>query len=211
MHAYSRRRYTVLFFSLLVTLGAGPSLEARFPRHDPLVVLLTVNLVAALASVAYEGNLRLLYALGGSFIVARIVLKVLDVPGLLAFSEFLWVTAIVLVLATAVRRALRRGVVNRERIMAALDAYLLAGFLFAVAYTVVDKFSPGSFAGASPLTLSDAIYFSFVTIATVGFGDIRPAGELARGLALVEGVSGQMYLAVLVARLVSLYSQQQEG
>ena len=77
-----------------------------------------------------------------------------------------------------------------ERILAALDAYLLAGLLFGV--------------------LPRAIYFGFVTIATLGYGDVVPISEPARGLALVEGVSGQMYLAVLVARVVSLYSQQRE-
>ena len=58
------------------------------------------------------------------------------------------------------------------------------------------------------LTPQRAIYFSFVTQATLGYGDIAPLGEQVQGLAVAQGVGGQMYLVVLVARLVSLYSAQ---
>ena len=54
------------------------------------------------------------------------------------------------------------------------------------------------------------MYFSFVTLATLGYGDIVPRTDVARGLAIVEGVGGQLFLAVLVARLVSLYSRGKE-
>ena len=54
-----------------------------------------------------------------------------------------------------------------------------------------------------------AIYFSFVTLATLGYGDIVPRTDVARGLAIVEGVGGQLFLAVMVARLVSLYGRGQ--
>jgi len=108
------------------------------------------------------------------------------------------------------RRALRPGIVDRERILAALDGYLLAGFLFGVAYRALDQLWPGSFGGAKPVGLAQSIYFSFVTLATLGYGDVVPVSEPARGFAVVEGVSGQMYLAVLVARLVSLYSQARD-
>ena len=70
---------------------------------------------------------------------------------------------------------------------------------------------PGSFSlGADlPLTPPRAVYFSFVTQATLGYGDIAPISEHAQGVVIVQGVGGQMYLAVLVARLVSLYSAQE--
>jgi Ion channel len=98
--------------------------------------------------------------------------------------------------------------VDGERILAALDVYLLAGLAFAVGYWVLDQTWPASFGLASGrhLDLPGAIYFSFVTIATLGYGDIVPVSEAARGLAILEAVGGQMYLAVLVARLVTLYT-----
>ena len=111
------------------------------------------------------------------------------------------------------RHAFGRGAVDRERIFAALDAYLLAGFLFGVAYWTLERLWPGSFGGgaAGQFDFPHAIYFSFVTIATLGYGDVVPVSPPARGLAIVEGISGQMYLAVLVARLVSLYARDPDA
>ena len=210
--AYLRHRFAWLFASLLLTLGAGSTLQALTPRHNAMVLLLGVNLLAAIASVAHERDMRLPLSLGIGFVVTRGVLAVVGVPGMLAVSDGLWVVAIVLATVTSVRHALGRGTVNAERILAALDAYLLAGLLFGVAYWILDRAWPASFGGttAGDLDLPRAIYFSFVTIATLGYGDVVPVSEAARGLAMVEAVSGQMYLAVLVARLVTLYSQQRE-
>jgi hypothetical protein len=208
--AYRRRCFTGLFATLLLTLGAAPTLVAVVPRHNPLQVLLALNLAAAIASVAQQGHMRVPLLLGGGFIAARILLALLGVPALLAVSEGFWVTAVVLATAGAARHAFRGGgVVDRERIMAALDAYLLVGLVFGVAYTMLDRVWPASFGGAvvQPLTLPEAMYFSFVTIATLGYGDIVPLSAPARGLAVVEAVSGQLYLTVLVARLVGLYAR----
>jgi voltage-gated potassium channel Kch len=65
----------------------------------------------------------------------------------------------------------------------------------------------GSFTPAGDFSRVSAIYFSFVTLATLGYGDIVPRTDVARGLAIVEGVGGQLFLAVLVARLISLYAR----
>ncbi len=100
---------------------------------------------------------------------------------------------------------------NVEHISAALDAYLLAAIAFGVCYWLMEAVLPGSFSspGEAFLTPPRAIYFSFVTQATVGFGDIVPISDRAQGVVVVQGVCGQMYLAVLVARLVSLFSAQE--
>jgi len=101
--------------------------------------------------------MRLPLVFGAAFIVARGARAALGLPGMLALSEALWVMATTLVMATAVRHALRAGAVDRERILAALDAYLLAGLLFGVAYWVLDRTWPGSFGGAKPLGLAQSI------------------------------------------------------
>lgn len=210
--AYRHHRFAWLFASLLLTLGAGSTLDTLAPGYNPLQVLLALNLLAAIASVAHEGEMRVPILLGVGFVVARTLRAALGVPGMLPVSDALWVIAIVLATFTSLRHALGRGRVNAERILAALDAYLLAALLFGVAYSTLERLWPGSFSSAMPggFGLSRAIYFSIVTIATLGYGDVVPASEPARGLTMVEGVAGQMYLAVLVARLVSLYSQQRE-
>jgi hypothetical protein len=112
--------------------------------------------------------------------------------------------------AAALRFALRGRTVGSEQIYAALSAYLLAGIFFGVLYWVLEQVTPGSLsAGGDAATgvfrLMTAIYFSFVTLASLGYGDILPLSDPARGLAMLEVVGGQLYLAVMVARLVSAW------
>ncbi len=63
--------------------------------------------------------------------------------------------------------------------------------------------------GAQTFPLVDAVYFSFVTLTTVGYGDILPLSRILRSLAVVEAVIGQLYVAVMIARLVALYGDKQ--
>jgi ion channel len=208
--SYRRHRFAWLFFSLLLTVSAHPVLEVLVSGFNPLELLLAVNLAAAIASAARERWIRTLLLLGVAFVVTRGVRAVLGVEAMLPVSQVLWVAASLLATAATARHALRAKVVDAEHIFAALDVYLLAGLIFAVCYWLLDQTWPASFgaASASDLDLPRAIYFSFVTIATLGYGDVVPASDSARGLTILEAVGGQMYLAVLVARLVSLYSQQ---
>jgi hypothetical protein len=101
--------------------------------------------------------------------------------------------------------------VDAEHLYAALSAYLLAGIFFGLFYFALDQIEPGTFSGSGEFSRMSAFYFSFVTLATLGYGDIVPRTDVARGLAMVEGVGGQLFLAVMVARLVSLYTRGVES
>lgn len=89
--------------------------------------------------------------------------------------------------------------------------YLLLGITFGTLYDFVETISPGSFAYTVEIPGEDAIgwrqliYFSFMTLTTIGYGDIRPATSEAQSLAIVEGVVGVLYVAVLIARIVGIY------
>lgn len=92
---------------------------------------------------------------------------------------------------------------------AALDVYLLLGVIFAVFYTQVAFAHLSVFAPAQdPAGASSLYYFSFVTLTTVGFGDIVPATDWLRAVTVLEGLFGQIFLVVLVARLVGLQVSQ---
>jgi len=205
--AYRRHRFAILFFTLLATLAARGVFEVLAFHWNPLELLLAVNFVAA-ASAARESRGPLAFA--AVFLVARAAAEVLGIHAVLSLSEAAWVAGCLTATAVTVRHVMRPGVVDRERIFAALDAYILTGIVFGVCYFILDRAWPGSLRtpSASSLTVAEAIYFSFVTIATLGYGDIVPVSGPARGLAIVEAVGGQMYLAVLVARLVSLYVKE---
>lgn len=121
--------------------------------------------------------------------------------------------AVVGVLGTATLALLHRIAHHRVITMAtafgAVDAYVLLGLTFAAVYAAVEAFTGELFAGGEP-TGFETMYFSFITLTTVGYGDLTPASDLARSLAVVQALLGQVFLVVLVARTVSLIGQSRE-
>lgn len=107
---------------------------------------------------------------------------------------------------------LHSGRVTSDKIFAAICVYLLLGFVWTYAYALLDDMQPGSFADSTETGRTDDVahvsqlrYFSFATLTTLGYGDILPRSSTARTMAVLEAVMGQIYLAVLVARLVGLH------
>jgi hypothetical protein len=84
--------------------------------------------------------------------------------------------------------------------------YLLLGLMWASAYALLYQLHPDAFAGAlgAALIPQTWIYYSFVTLTTVGYGDITPVHPVARSLAIAEALTGQLYLAITLAHLVAL-------
>ena len=102
----------------------------------------------------------------------------------------------------------KSAVVNSEMIYAAILLYLLAALMWAFAYTFLELIDPASF--NIDLVRPEGYvlvfqYYSFVTITTLGYGDITPVSEVARALSVLEAVVGQLYLVVVVAWLVGMY------
>lgn len=102
--------------------------------------------------------------------------------------------------------------IDAESICAAISAYIMIGILWGMFYSLVELMQPGAFvftAGPSEsraMTPMNGIYFSFVTLATIGYGDIIPVSSTARMMAIMEATSGMFYVTVLISRLVSLYT-----
>jgi hypothetical protein len=143
--------------------------------------------------------------------IARPLSAWFDHPVLSAVTLGVWTSIGLFAAASALRFAMRAESVDAEHLYAALSAYLLAGVFFGLFYWALEQIGPGSFSVAGEFTRMSAVYFSFVTLATLGYGDIVPRTDVARGLAIVEGVGGQLFLAVMVARLVSLYTRGKEA
>ena len=113
-------------------------------------------------------------------------------------------------------RVLREGPVTAHRVAGAVAIYLVLGLIWANAYTIVFIHDPSSFDLGRPIEATDEfaeiqttvasrmIYFSFVTITTLGYGDVKPQSEAAETLAILEALTGQVYLVVILARMVSL-------
>ena len=204
---YLRHRYSILFYTLLLTMVAAPVLSA-LKLHGTLFE----SLVAAslLAAIIPAGPVRSRPILLVFLIVAWLARPLTDWLGhsvLSALTMGIWTVIGLLATVAALRFAMAATKVDAEHLYAALSAYLLAGTCFGLLYWVLEQIQSGTFAASGEFSQASAIYFSFVTLATLGYGDIAPRADVARGLAVVEGVGGQLFLAVLVARLVSLYSK----
>jgi len=125
-------------------------------------------------------------------------------------TEIVIVFSAVVSLATlacvVLAQVFRSGPVTRHRIMGAIAVYLLLGLAWGESYEALELMDPGSFALAPSMTLvpHNWMYFSFVTLTTVGYGDVTPVSSVARSLAFLQALTGQPYPAILPARLVAL-------
>jgi hypothetical protein len=109
-------------------------------------------------------------------------------------------------------RVLHHKRVTYETVLGALCTYVLLGLLFAFAYLALDAISDGPFFVQPGLHKeSEYLYFSFVTLTTLGFGDLSPAVGLPQALTALEALVGSVFLVTLVARLVTLWVRQDEG
>lgn len=211
------------------------SLTHRIPRSTALlVVLLFLILVSPLASHDrgwFLGELMFdAILLAGVYSVAdgkhrwpflsltTVTLAVrwgellLGVRGFNTGALLLTLVWLVYALAIIVAHLFRRRQVTVDTIVSAVVTYLLIAVAFMLVFQLLEIVSPGSLSGISDevrrnrASLVDALmYFSLVCLTTMGYGDIVPVSGFARPLAVLEGVIGQLYLAVMIARLVGLH------
>jgi Ion channel len=205
--AYVRHRYAFLFYTLLLTMIAVPVIEALQLRGSLVELFLAGNLLAAVIPLGSVRSRRGALAVTALIGLARPVTAWFDHPAVSAIALGAWTLMGLFAAAGALRFAMTAKHIDLEHLYAALSAYLLSGIFFGSFYWVLEQIRPGSFAVSETFTPMSAFYFSFVTLATLGYGDIVPKLDIARGLAVIEGVGGQLFLAVMVARLVSLYAR----
>jgi Ion channel len=141
--------------------------------------------------------------------LAVVVLLALTDSQVIRGLAALWLALVLLVTIVAVvRRILQHRVVGAETLLGAISAYVLLGLFFAALYEALDRLA------GDPLLANDVEatpatpqYFSFITMTTVGYGDIVAATSAGRAVAVVEALAGQVFLVTLVARLVALLGQ----
>ncbi|HKZ05937.1 MAG TPA: potassium channel family protein [Methylomirabilota bacterium] len=205
--AYGRRRYAILFYTLLLTVGAAPVLAALHFSTNGLQILLVLSLLTALLGVTGERWRMGLMVLAAVAVGLRAAPTAALGSGVASGALVVALILALLAAASALWFAMRTASVDAEHIYAALSVYLLAGLIFGVVHWTLEQTWPGSLvdtgaSGSGAFPLSTAIYYSFITLATLGYGDVVPRTEMARGLAVLEAIGGQLYVAVLIARLV---------
>ena len=178
-------------------------------RHWTHILLAAVLLLGAMA---IWGNLWLT-----DFFVAACIASIGARAGLLywgheefAYASHLFAAVAFTILCYLIgRRVFAPGRVNVHRIQGAVAVYLLAGMILSQVLALVSLSSPGAFLLLGHPASHEQIvpnlgYFSFVTITTLGFGDITPVHPLARSFTILGAVFGTLYPAILIGRLVSL-------
>jgi voltage-gated potassium channel len=215
---YLERRFSILLV-ILVVLIAGPPVLVGFGLYAEWFDWLTsLLLLAAILSLCLEYRQRLLvlllgvpcilFSLAGHALSGKVSAGMYFV-GHICQVLFLWGSAVLIVRSFLFSaRAL-----TFDSIFGAVCGYLFLGLGWAVLYSLVEGLQPGSFefsrslatAGEpSPPSMDILTYYSFVTLTTVGYGDVNPISPVTRTFSWIEAVTGQFYLTVVVAGLVSM-------
>jgi hypothetical protein len=174
-------------------------------------VLFSLLLVAGVLTVVQH---RALQWTAGMFVLLAIAVHwagvVFGTPGLFFWNAVLSLLVTLAFLLIVLWWVYREGPVTGHRVRGAVAAYLLLAYCFSTAYALTEYVHPGSFTlplgGAQGIQTRFALflYFSVVTLTTVGFGDIAAVHPVARSLVMVEALVGQLYPAILIARIVTL-------
>jgi voltage-gated potassium channel len=206
------KNFSWLLVALLVFLIGVPVLDATelFPPRLARALIVSWLLLVGVWSLRGFGRY---FKLGIGMAIAGVVLNALAVRSGASILGFAAYTALIGFLLVAIYCTLRQVIFDKEvsanRLLGAISLYLMLGVLWAAAYTVTELAAPGSFNGLTaehggPWN-SNWLYFSFVTMTTLGYGDLLPISTIARLLAYMQAVFGQLYIAILVAGLVSAY------
>jgi len=211
------RRFSAvqLLMAIVLWIVATPFIDS-LPYGDLMgAALLTLVLLSAVLVVG--ANRR-----------ERVIAVVLVIPAIVGkWVNHLWPDAmptaffliagmlfVAFVVVTLFHFILTAPQINSEVLCAAASNYLMIGILWTFAYLLLADLQPDSFVfpvGLASQRLMDsfnALYFSFVTLSTLGFGDIVPVSKVARMLSIVEAMTGMFYVTFLIARLVALYSAE---
>ena len=203
-----QRRFLVLLISLLLLPLVHPLLSglglvgARILSN----IFFSVMLFSSVYAVSDDKRLfTIALVLGIPAFGSRWVVHFLgSSPGVMVAIHIVVVLFLLVVTGTMLSHVLKDEVVTGEKVSAAICVYLFIGLIWAYLFSLTHHLQPGSF-HVEDLDVSHFIYYSFITLSTLGYGDITPLSPPARALSYTEAITGQLYLTVLVARLVGLH------
>lgn len=204
-----QERCFVLFVAVLALLVAVPFLSET--THGRVIANL-FNLIVLVTAVAAVGRSMRSFVVAFLLALPVLAFQLLALQsgeaGFFALSWGFGAAFYTLTLAHLLHYVLRQDRLTADKLYGAVVAYLLIAILWAYLCGVLQYFYPGAYAfGGTPkaLDMGELIYFSFSVLTTSGFGDFTPILIQSRFLAMLEGVTGVMYVAILIARLTGVY------
>lgn len=206
--AVRKNHFVYLLAALLIFLVVAPLLRA-FALHPVVPVIYSAALVTGVWSLL---GVRRWFKLGMALVIAGLAAAAISTLFELPFSHFalelIYLVFLILIGLVSLRQVLFAETIDANRLIGAVCVYLIFGIIFALLYYWLAALRPGAFSGVNGGAAAnpwDFLYYSFVTLTTLGYGDITPQLPLARTMAYLEAVAGQFYVAILVAMLVGGY------
>ena len=210
-HLNEQNNFVFLLFGLILLLFTGALLE-YFPGDTGPIIMQGATVAALLIGTGGQQKNRNHLLTSIVFMVLMVLMVVagtlIDRAGFSYLHLLLLLCFLVWMTWLAVRQVLFTGSITSNDIVGAICIYMLLGLIWAILYLLLALTTPGAFNGLPQAPWLDnfaaAVYFSFVTITTLGYGDISPALPVARFLVIMEAIVGVFYMAILVASLVGV-------
>jgi hypothetical protein len=214
----SENKFTLLLISFISLVLLLPFIEMRSRGWEALAIytIILISAIYALRKHKIHFIFSSVIALIGcsshlSFLITGIaVLKIIGSSFYLVFY--------VLFIQAILSDILKSKNVTADTFCGAICAYFMLGIFYGSIYSLIEYFMPGSFSGlgnSGPNPIGEklymnVLYFSFMTLTTIGYGDIVPIGNLAKSFVILEGITGVFYIGILVSHLVSGVPKKQQ-
>jgi hypothetical protein len=195
-----------LYFLVFLQPAASMGIDFGLPRIE--VVFIAVVVVVMLASPSRGAGVAAALALLMAS-VAIVMRRRLPSPATDCLTAAAALGALVAISLVVARSVYSPGPITAHRLRGAFVLYFNIALAFGVIFRLIEALAPGSFRGIEPSETpdqlaADLLYFSVITLSTTGFGDIVPLHRIARSMASFEAMAGQLYIATVLARLITL-------
>jgi voltage-gated potassium channel len=204
--------FIYMLVGLLILLVIAPTFAEYLPEASSLGVSLTFISILFIGVWSLYGHNLWFYTgfILAIFCVALSILNFfLESENIRLLSLFVVLLFCILSVVIAMKQILFSGQISANKLVGSVCIYLLIGVIWAIMYILIDLLTVDAFRGLSIQAENQStweyIYFSFVTLTTLGYGDISPVNEVARTLTYIEAICGQFYIAILVASLVGAH------
>lgn len=206
-------RFLFLLISILLVIVLRPFLEDFVGIKFLMDLFFSFILLSGIYAVSKEKNFFWLgMALGLPAFFVQWSTHFVTFPTSLFIGKLFGLLFYIFLISGILKDLFTEKEITSDMIIGAICVYMLLGAMWASLFTVLEIIQPGSFLMPENATteLSHFFYYSFVTLTTLGYGDITPVTSAARSLSILEAIIGQLYIAILVSRLVGVHIAQSQ-